>query len=203
MGSSKVIKVAPPPVDNNVFSAAWGYLTTIMSGMKSTGAIFLEQLLGRQKSNTLEWPEEPARYSDRFKGKHFLTRRDDGKIRCTACFLCATNCPAECIHIEAGQSPDNEIEKYPVRFEIDILRCVFCGFCEEACPVDAIRLGPEYAMVGLTGPKWVYTKDYLADRQELHGGIESIKDENEKHPTIHSNPHGDELIKSYVRHGSH
>lgn len=198
-----VIKVAPPPIDNNLFQSAWGYFTTIMGGMRDTGAIFFEQILGRKKSVTLEWPEVPAQYSDRFKGKHFLTRRDDGKIRCTACFLCATNCPAECIHIEAGQSPDNEIEKFPVRFEIDILRCVFCGYCEEACPVDAIRLGPEYAMASLAGEKWVYTKDYLADRGTLHGGITSIKHENDKHPTIDHQPKGDEAIKSYVRHGAH
>jgi NADH-quinone oxidoreductase subunit I len=148
----------------------------------------------------LEWPEQPATYGDRFKGRHFLTRRDDGQIRCTACFLCATACPAECIYIEAGQHPDNNIEKFPVRFEIDILRCVFCGFCEEACPVDAIRLGPEYVMAGLAEDKWVYTKDFLADRPALRGGIHSVKDENDKHPSIGHQPSAAER-HSLVRHG--
>jgi NADH-quinone oxidoreductase subunit I len=32
------------------------------------------------------------------------------------------------------------VEKYPVRFDIDMLRCVFCGMCVEACPCDAIRM---------------------------------------------------------------
>ncbi len=194
-----VIKVQSAPQDNSMFAMAWGYFTSIAAGMKHTIMIFFRQLSGREKTNTLEWPEQPATYSDRFKGKHFLTRRDDGQIRCTACFLCATACPAECIHIEAGQHPDNEIEKFPVRFEIDILRCVFCGFCEEACPVDAIRLGPEYAMVGGAGEKWVYTKDYLADRGELHGGITSVKDENEKHPTIDHDA-SDEVLVSLAPH---
>ena len=198
-----VKKVAPPPVDANAFAAAWGYFTSIMAGMKFTGKTFLLQVTGREKTNTLEWPEQEATYSNRFKGKHFLTLRDDGKVRCTACFLCATNCPAQCIHIEAGQHPENEIEKYPVRFEIDILRCVFCGFCEEACPVDAIRLGHEYVMAGLTEEKWVYTKDYLAQRPVLHGGISSVKDENEKHP-ITDKPHAkEEEIHAFVRHGHH
>lgn len=176
-----VIRVADPPRDTNVLALAWGTVSTIMTGMTHTAGIFLKQLLGREQTNTIEWPEEPSPYGDRFKGKHFLTRREDGQVRCTACFLCATNCPAECIHIEAGQHPDRDIEKFPVRFEIDILRCVFCGYCEEACPVDAIRLGPEFAMAGLEGEKWVYTKDYLADRSEVHGGIHSVKDENTKH----------------------
>ena len=136
-----VVKVPEPPQDNNMFQLAAGYISTISTGMWTTWSIFWKQITGKEKSNTLEWPEVPTNYGDRFKGKHFLTRRPDGQIRCTACFLCATNCPAECIHIEAGQHPTNEIEKYPVRFEIDILRCVFCGYCEEACPVDAIKAG--------------------------------------------------------------
>jgi len=198
-----VIKVAPPPADKNMFEMAYGYLSTIMTGMGKTWSIFWKQITGKEKSNTLEWPEQPATYGDRFKGKHFLTRRDDGQVRCTACFLCATACPAQCIHIEAGQHPTNEIEKFPVRFEIDILRCVFCGFCEEACPVDAIRLGPEYAMAGLAGEKWVYTKDYLADRKELHGGVTSVKEENTKHFTVDHNARGDDLLATEVPHMHH
>src|SRR5262245_16395955 len=146
-----IVPAAPPPADRNMFQLAYGYFTSIFAGMMKTLKIFMVQITGREKTNTLEWPEQPATYGDRFKGKHFLTRRDDGQVRCTACFLCATACPAECIHIEAGQHPTNEVEKFPVRFEIDILRCVFCGFCEEACPVDAIRLGPEYDMTGTAG----------------------------------------------------
>jgi NADH-quinone oxidoreductase subunit I len=201
--AANIVKVAPPPEDTNLFQLAYGYITTIIGGMFKTGRVFFDQITGREKTNTLEWPEQPATYSDRFKGKHFLTRREDGQVRCTACFLCATACPAECIHIVAGQHPTNEIEKFPVRFEIDILRCVFCGFCEEACPVDAIRLGPEYAIAGLAGDTWVYTKDYLADRPGLHGGVTSVKDENEKHFTTDHQPHGDQLITTDAPHMRH
>lgn len=197
-----VIQVERPPQDSNVFIAAWGYITSIASGLALTMKIFLRQLLRLEKSETIEWPEAPATYGERFKGKHFLTKRDDGQVRCTACFLCATACPAQCIHIEAGQHPSNAIEKFPVRFEIDILRCVFCGYCEEACPVDAIRLGTEYAIVDSAEKKWVYTKDYLVDRKELNGGIQSIKQESKKHPTIDHEPSGEER-KSFVTHGNH
>src|SRR3712207_272035 len=98
-----VVKVAPPPADKNLFQMAYGYMSTIGSGMWKTWTIFLKQITGREKTNTLEWPEQTATYGERFKGKHFLTRRDDGQVGCTACFLCATACPAQCIHIEAGQ----------------------------------------------------------------------------------------------------
>lgn len=197
-----VIKVARPPEDKNIFTLVIAYIVTISKGMFLTMKIFIKQLFKLEKTETIEWPEQDAPYSERFKGKHFLTKRPDGQVRCTACFLCATNCPADCIHIEAGQHKDNNIEKYPIRFEIDILRCVFCGYCEEACPVDAIRLGPEYAIAGTTDQKWVYTKDHLIDRRELSGGIPSIKPETEKHPTINDNPDESEH-KSYVRFGNH
>lgn len=171
-----------------------GYLATTLLGLGATLKIFTKQLFRIEPTRTIEWPEVEFQYSDRFKGAHYLTKRPDGRVRCTACFLCATNCPAECITIVAGESPDQGIEKFPVRFEIDILRCVFCGFCEEACPVDAIRLGPEYSMAGMAEQKWVYTKDYLLDRPILKTKLGdkqfSHKDENDKHGTVHSSlPH--------------
>ena len=94
-----VIKVSPPPQDKNVFSSVWGYITSISKGLKITMTIMLKQLFKIEKTETLEWPEEAATYGDRFKGKHFLTKREDGQLRCTACFLCATACPADCIYV--------------------------------------------------------------------------------------------------------
>ncbi len=161
-----------------------GYLLTTLKGLGYTTKVFLRQFFRLEKTVTKQWPDEEPDYSSRFKGKHFLTQRPDGRVRCTACFLCATNCPAQCIKIVAGETAEQGIEKFPVRFEIDILRCVFCGFCEEACPVDAIRLGPEYTMAGLAEEKWVYTLDHLLNRPAIREKIGaaqlSKKVENEK-----------------------
>src|SRR6195952_2726545 len=76
------------------------------------------------KNVTIQFPEERREYSDRFRGVHYI-KATNGVENCTACMLCPTVCPAECIHIEAGERPDKE--KYPVKFEIDLLRCCFCG----------------------------------------------------------------------------
>ena len=89
---------------------------------------------------TLAYPEEKVPYPPGYRGVHRLVPREDGRARCVACYMCATACPAQCIYIEAGEYPDDPVEKYPVKFVIDELRCVVCGFCVEACPKDAIRM---------------------------------------------------------------
>lgn len=89
---------------------------------------------------TYEYPDESRPYASRYRGRHRLTLKDDGSVKCTACFLCATACPAKCIYIEAAEHDDTKIEKFPHRYEIDTLLCIYCGYCVEACPVDAIRM---------------------------------------------------------------
>jgi NADH-quinone oxidoreductase chain I len=114
------------------------YLVEVVKGLMMTMRQFL---FG--KTVTISYPEERRNYSDRFRGMHYI-KSVNGVENCTACMLCPTVCPAECIHIEAGERDDKE--KYPVKFEIDVLRCCFCGMCEEACPKDAIKLSNIYEM---------------------------------------------------------
>jgi NADH-quinone oxidoreductase subunit I len=108
------------------------------------------------KNITIQYPEQRRNYSARYRGQHFI-KAVNGVENCTACMLCPTICPADCIHIEAGEREDKE--KYPISFEIDILRCCFCGFCEEACPKDAIKLSNIYEMADYE--RRVYDKDFL------------------------------------------
>lgn len=127
------------------------YLLEIFKGMWIT---IREMFVGRKV--TISFPEERRRYSDRYRGMHYL-KSINGIENCTACMLCPTVCPADCIHIEAGERPDKE--KFPVKFEIDVLRCCFCGMCEEACPKDAIKLSNIYEMS--VSQRKVYDRDYL------------------------------------------
>ena len=116
------------------------YILEILKGMAVTARHFFENIFFQKQIATFQYPEEKIAFPERFRGEHRLMLREEGPIRCTACMLCATACPAECIYIEAAESPDPKIEKYPIRYEIDMLKCVFCGFCVEACPCDAIRM---------------------------------------------------------------
>jgi NADH-quinone oxidoreductase subunit I len=116
---------------------------------------------------TIYYPEQTRPYSQRFRGTHILTVRNDGSLKCVACYMCATICPAECIYIEAGERPEKEIEKYPTRFEIDLLRCVYCGFCVDACPEEAIVMSRENDLVGTSRAELIIDRDRLMDRNKL------------------------------------
>jgi NADH-quinone oxidoreductase subunit I len=142
----------------------------ILYGMWITLKIFVRTLFLRQAS-TIEFPEKKRNISNRYRGIHVLTEREDGTPKCVACYMCATACPAECIYIEAGERPEKTIEKYPTRFEIDLLRCVYCGFCVDACPEEAIIMSRENDLVGTTREELIIDRDRLMARAKLveHG----------------------------------
>ncbi len=116
-----------------------------------------------QGAVTLQYPDVPARVARRYRGRHRLTKRNDGSPKCVACFMCATACPDYCINIVGGEREDKtETEKYPIIYELDIARCCFCGLCVEACPEDAIRMDTGHvAFSDYNRESCVYDRDTL------------------------------------------
>jgi len=138
----------------------------IVIGMAITFKNMVKTMFGRS-SATVQFPEQKRRTSGRYRGIHILTQRQDGTPKCVACYMCATVCPAECIYIESGERPEASIEKYPTRFEIDLLRCVYCGFCVDACPEEAIIMSRENDLVGTSRADLVIDRDRLMERGKL------------------------------------
>lgn len=115
-----------------------------------------------QKKITVEYPERkmPVRWG--YRGLHRLNKDYQGNIKCVACYMCSTACPAECIEIVAGEAPFGDYrEKYPVKFQIDELECIFCGMCAEACPELAIQLTPVCEMSEYTRADFLHQKEDL------------------------------------------
>ena len=153
-------------------AAQASFFPEVFKGLGTTFRHLVGSVGGSSRSGNraMEYPEQrrddlPVEqggiHDANFRGVHRLNRDEDGRVRCVACFMCATACPANCIHIEGKESPWDDREKYPVKFDIDELRCIFCGMCEEACPVDAIELTPTYDVVGLSRNEMVFDKAKL------------------------------------------
>ena len=143
------------------------YLPALAKGLAVTLKHFF------RKKITIQYPEEKYVPPDGYRGLHRLNKYPDGRIRCVACEMCSAACPADCIHIVPGPSPwEDGKERYPVRFDIDLLRCIFCGFCEMACPEEAIELTEIYDFSNYT------RDDLLIDKEGLLGVYELTKDTN-------------------------
>ena len=150
-------------VPNKLTFAQRLYLPEIFKGMFVTLRHLVRNLANMKRMPTIQYPEQRRDYSDRFRGKHILKTREDGTMKCVACYMCQQACPAECITIVAGEHPKIAYEKYPVVFDIDMLRCVFCGFCVDACPKDAIWMTRNYEMAFFTREDAVFSIDRLRE----------------------------------------
>ncbi len=145
-------------MDNNRELNFWErlYYPEIARGLAVTLKHFTRNWVRKKDVPTKEYPEERFPLSYRTRGRHYLTRRSDGRLSCVACMMCAMACPANVIKIEIGQLDEpyytgrQKIDRYPKSFTIDQLACIYCGFCVEACPEDAIRMDSGITMEAVT-----------------------------------------------------
>ncbi len=129
------------------------YIPEIIKGM----ALTMKQIF--RPKFTRQYPEERWNPPSSFRGRPVLVE-ERGVERCVACGLCARVCPALAIELQAAET-ELAKERYPVRFEINMLRCIFCGFCEEACPEEAIVMSDEYELVFRNPEDAILGKDKL------------------------------------------
>jgi NADH-quinone oxidoreductase subunit I len=109
---------------------------------------------------TMQYPEEKFVPPASYRGRPVLVQENNGEERCVACGLCSRVCPALAIEVQAAET-DREKERYPERFEINMLRCIFCGFCEEVCPEEAIIMSKDYELAFTNREDAIYGKDKL------------------------------------------
>ncbi|MGP0063859.1 MAG: NuoI/complex I 23 kDa subunit family protein [Isosphaeraceae bacterium] len=152
------------------------YLLPIAQGLGVTarhiaGVAFFNQAI------TTQYPEEQHIPSPNYRGVHRLNKDEQGRVKCVACMLCATACPAHCIDIVGKTAPPTwpDREKYPESFVIDELRCIYCGMCEEACPVEAIELTGLYDLTGLSREQMIFDKAKLLSVFDATSNTEPMK----------------------------
>ena len=130
------------------------YIPEILKGMSLTfRQIFRPKV-------TLQYPEQKFVPPASYRGRPVLVKESNEVERCVACGLCSRVCPALAIEVQAAET-ELEKERYPQKFEINMLRCIFCGFCEEVCPEEAIVMSKDYELVFTNREDAIYGKDKL------------------------------------------
>jgi NADH-quinone oxidoreductase subunit I len=144
------------------------YVPEILKGLLVT----LRQMF--KPKFTRQYPEEIWTPPSSYRGRPVLVQ-EQGVERCVACGLCARVCPALAIEVQAAET-DDEKERYPIVFEINMLRCIFCGFCEEACPEEAIVMSKEYELSFYTQEEAIFGKEkLLKSADELRDHLEFLR----------------------------
>ena len=132
----------------------WLFFTDLFTALRLT----LKYMFS--KSVTMQYPDkEKWQPYSRFRGHHFLKKDEQGNTKCVACELCAKICPSKCIEVVPYE--DENGNRHPEVFNIDLGRCLYCGLCEDACPVDAIAMGSDYEFAAYN------SQDLLVHKEKL------------------------------------
>src|SRR5438552_11703767 len=171
-----------PPKPEGQGTGVAAEVTAIAKGLKTTLGEFFSPPV------TLEYPEEKSPRSERYRGRHYLRRYENGLERCIGCELCAAACPVGCILVIAAENTDeNRVspgERYAATYEINMLRCIFCGYCEDACPTNAIVLEHQYELSFYDRKSSIYTKEMLlVPPDKGYGEISPILQQLDRRPS--------------------
>src|SRR6185436_8436164 len=148
----------------------FGTAASIAKGMSIT---FKEMM---SPTVTENYPDEPPKFEERYRGSHVLQRDQNGLEKCVACFLCAAACPADCIYIEAEENTEKTRisggERYASVYNIDYSRCIFCGYCVEACPTDAITHGHGFEIASYNTATLIIRKEQMLTQLPEGGRVQ-------------------------------
>ncbi len=124
---------------------------------------------------TMEYPEVKFEPPGSYRGRPVLVQEENGVERCVACGLCSRVCPALAIEVQAAET-ELEKERFPEKFEINMIRCIFCGFCEEVCPEEAIVMSKDYELAFFKREEAIFGKDkLLVPAKELEDRIKFLR----------------------------
>ena len=143
----------------------WVFLYDLVNGLSLTLSYMFSKTITEQYPDKEKWVP-----FERYRGHHFLNTDENGEVKCVACELCAKICPCDCIEVVPYE--DDNGNRRPLVFDIDLGRCLFCGLCEDACPADAIKLGQHYEFSTENSTDLLVGLDALiaAPRKADHGG---------------------------------
>lgn len=114
------------------------------------------------KSVTMQYPDKEKWVPyPRHRGHHLLRKDENGENKCVACELCAKICPCDCITVVPYE--DDNGNRRPLVYDVDMARCLYCGLCEDSCPEEAIALGSVYEYSSYSADQLLVGRDALLE----------------------------------------
>jgi NADH-quinone oxidoreductase subunit I len=143
----------------------WVFFADIINGLSLTLSYMFSKTITEHYPDKEKWMP-----FERYRGHHFLNTDENGEVKCVGCELCAKICPCDCMEVIPYE--DENGNRRPFVFNIDMARCLYCGLCEDACPADAIKLGQHYEFSTENSDTLVVGRDALiaAPRKAEQGG---------------------------------
>jgi NADH-quinone oxidoreductase subunit I len=136
-------------------------------------------------AHTVQYPHVKEAPAPRARGVIALHEEN-----CTACMLCARECPDWCIYIEGHKylAPPRREGGKPRqknaldRFDIDYSLCMYCGICVDVCPFEALFWSPEYEYSEARIADLLHDKSRLGQWMETVPDFEEYEDGSEQKP---------------------
>ncbi len=121
---------------------------------------------------TVHYPDERLELPLGSRGMPALkVNQDTGLLNCTACGVCARECPVDAIEVEAVVGEKGRKKRYPAIYNLDMTHCMQCNLCVEACPFDALEMSDAFEISRYDLDDLIFDKEQLAEIWKTHKAV--------------------------------
>ena len=119
------------------------YIKNIFAGLFGLGqGMYISMLNMFRKKITEQYPENRGKKQnfENFRGMLRMSHNENNEHKCTACGICAMNCPNETIRVITKKETDENGKEKRILdiYEYNLGSCIFCALCTTSCPQSAI-----------------------------------------------------------------
>ena len=135
------------------------YISNIFTGIfRLLQGMYITMLNFIRPKVTEQYPENRGKVQpfEGMRGLLVMPHNENNQHKCTACMLCATNCPNDTIQITVKKEIDEETgkeKKVLDKYMYDLGCCTYCSLCTLSCPQNAIEWSQNFEHAMFTRSK--------------------------------------------------